>query len=114
MPSRRAVLLTLLLSAPAFSQTLARPGWVGSGMSASPWWKHAVIYQANPSGFNDIQGITKRLDYIHSLGIDALLLTPLQTDPATPRPSTPPSEPSTISTTSSTRPAATTSESSSN
>ena len=82
MPSRRAVLLTLILSAPAFSQTLARPGWVGSGMSASPWWKHAVIYQANPSGFNDIQGITKRLDYIHSLGIDALLLTPLQPDPA--------------------------------
>ena len=82
MPSRRALLLTLLLSATAFPQTLARPGWVGSGMSASPWWRHAVIYQANPSGFNDIQGLTKRLDYIHSLGADALLLTPLQPDPA--------------------------------
>ena len=82
MPSRRAFLLILCLSASALSQTLARPGWVGSGMSASPWWKHAVIYQANPHGFNDIQGITKRLDYIHSLGADALLLTPLQPDPA--------------------------------
>ncbi|HEY6376183.1 MAG TPA: alpha-amylase family glycosyl hydrolase, partial [Edaphobacter sp.] len=82
MPSRRAVLLTLLLSAPALSQTLARPGWAGSGMSANPWWKHAVIYHANPSNFNNIQGITQRLDHLHSLGVDAILLTPLQPDPA--------------------------------
>lgn len=84
MPSRRAFLLTLLLSATAFPQTLARPGWVGSGMSSSPWWKHAVIYHANPSGFNGIQGLIQRLDYIHSLGADALLLTPLLPDPTQP------------------------------
>jgi Alpha amylase, catalytic domain len=82
MPSRRAALLLILLSVPAFCQTLARPGWAGSGMSANPWWKHAIIYQSNPSSFSNIQGITKRLDHIHSLGSDALLLTPLQPDPA--------------------------------
>jgi Alpha amylase, catalytic domain len=81
--------LTLLLactlsSAPA--QTLARPGWAGSGMSADPWWKHAVVYHVNPADFSSsggspLRGLTQRLDYLHSLGIDALLLTPIQPDP---------------------------------
>jgi hypothetical protein len=82
--------LTLLLacalsSAPA--QTLARPGWLGSGMSADPWWKHAVVYHVNPADFgpsegSPLHGLTQRLDYLHSLGVDAVLLTPIQPDPA--------------------------------
>jgi len=82
--------LTLLLacalsSAPA--QTLARPGWAGSGMSADPWWKHAVVYHVNPTDFSasegsPLHGLTQRLDYLHSLGVDAVLLTPIQPDPA--------------------------------
>lgn len=77
--------LACTLSAPA--QTLARPGWVGSGMSADLWWKHAILYQIDPANFSPsataspLQGITQRLDYIHSLGVDALLLTPIQPGP---------------------------------
>jgi glycosidase len=69
----------------ARSQTLARPGWVGSGITTDLWWKRAIIYEVNPADFNPtggsgIHGVTARLDYIHSLGADAILLTPLQPD----------------------------------
>jgi hypothetical protein len=82
--------LTLLLAcalSSALAQTLARPGWAGSGMSADPWWRHAVVYHVNPADFSPsegspLHGLTQRLDYLHSLGIDALLLTPVQPDPA--------------------------------
>jgi glycosidase len=36
------------LALPASAQTLARPGWAGSGLNADPWWKQAVFYQINP------------------------------------------------------------------
>jgi glycosidase len=77
MPSPRTLLLALCLSTTALAQTLARPGWAGSGMSAEPWWKHAVIYQLDPANFseNGLKGIPTRLDYLQSLGVDAILLT---------------------------------------
>jgi Alpha amylase, catalytic domain len=80
------LLLTCALSS-APAQTLARPGWAGSGMSADPWWKHAVVYHVNPADVSPseggpLHGLTQRLDYLHSLGIDALLLTPIQPDTA--------------------------------
>ena len=77
---------TLTATVPfARSQTLARPGWVGSGITTDLWWKRAIIYEVNPADFNPIgssgiHGVTERLDYIHSLGTDAILLTPLQPD----------------------------------
>jgi Alpha amylase, catalytic domain len=90
MPTLRRLLIlslacVLSASLPALSQTLARPGWEGSGMSANLWWKHAVIYQANPRDFRTadlsaLHGLAQRLDYLQSLGIDALLLTPIQPD----------------------------------
>jgi glycosidase len=79
---------TLTAVAPlASSQTLARPGWVGSGITTDLWWKRAIIYEINPADFSPagdspLHGIAHRLDYIHSLGTDAILLTHLQTDPA--------------------------------
>ncbi|MBS1800329.1 MAG: hypothetical protein JSS95_10920 [Acidobacteria bacterium] len=72
--------LTVTLSPLSSAQTLARPGWAGSGMSAAPWWKHAVIYRADPRGFGGLHSLASHLDYIHSIGVDALLLTPLGTD----------------------------------
>jgi glycosidase len=84
-------LLTLLFAfaftASALSQTLARPGWVGSGINTDVWWKHPVIYQVNPINFNPsggsgLHGVSQHLDYIQSLGIDGLLLTTLQPDAA--------------------------------
>ncbi|WP_035348119.1 alpha-amylase family glycosyl hydrolase [Edaphobacter aggregans] len=73
-------LLVLLCASGAQAQTLARPGWVGSGMSATSWWKHGVVYQADPRGFGGLHGLAEHLDYIHSLGVDALLLSSLGGD----------------------------------
>ncbi len=69
----------------ASAQTLARPGWVGSGMNADPWWKRAVFYriaasqtdgsQATTSSQSpDYQQIAARLAALRSLSVDALLL----------------------------------------
>jgi glycosidase len=49
-------------------------------MSAAPWWKHPLIYQAAPSAFGGLHSLAGHLDYVHSLGIDALLLTSLSED----------------------------------
>ena len=54
-----------------------------------PWWKHAVIYEiyprsfqdSNGDGIGDLNGITQRLDYLHSLGVDALWLSPIYPSP---------------------------------
>lgn len=53
------------------------------------WWKNGVIYQIYPksfqdttgNGIGDLQGIIKRLDYLHHLGVDALWLTPIYVSP---------------------------------
>lgn len=72
--------------AAADAQTLAHKGWVGSGITVEPWWAGAVLYQIDPvsfqdtkgDGFGDLQGITQRLDYIQSLSVDAIVLSPFQ------------------------------------
>jgi alpha-glucosidase len=54
-----------------------------------PWWKHAVFYEiyprsfadSNGDGMGDLNGITSRLDYLKSLGVDALWLTPIYPSP---------------------------------
>ncbi|MBO6755096.1 MAG: alpha-glucosidase [Roseibium sp.] len=53
------------------------------------WWRGAVIYQiyprsfqdSNGDGIGDLGGITQRLDYIASLGVDAIWLSPFFTSP---------------------------------
>ncbi|GEM_PF-4832078 len=53
------------------------------------WWGSAVIYQLSPwsfqdsndDGIGDLQGIIQRLDYIGSLGVDAIWLTPVFVSP---------------------------------
>ncbi len=53
-------------------------------MNPLPWWKTAVFYQiyprsfadSNADGIGDFPGITAKLDYLQSLGIDALWLSP--------------------------------------
>ena len=99
-----AALFLLALALPAAAQTLARPGWAGSGLNTDPWWRQAVFYQvssspANPPGGSpaeqlqlqqsaDFKSIAARLDALHTLGVDALLVpmpplpTSLAPDPA--------------------------------
>jgi alpha-glucosidase len=53
------------------------------------WWKNAVIYEiyprsfqdSNGDGIGDLNGITKRLDYLKELGVDAIWLTPVYPSP---------------------------------
>jgi oligo-1,6-glucosidase len=53
------------------------------------WWKEAVIYQLYPRSFQDsdndgvgdLKGISQRLDYLESLGIDAIWLNPICASP---------------------------------
>ena len=53
------------------------------------WWRGAVIYQiyprsffdSNGDGIGDLPGVTARLDYVASLGVDAIWLCPFFTSP---------------------------------
>ena len=53
------------------------------------WYKNAVIYclsvatfmDANGDGVGDFQGLTRRLDYLHGLGITTIWLMPFQPSP---------------------------------
>lgn len=55
----------------------------------SNWWKRTIAYEIYPSsfqdsngdGFGDINGITSRLDYLQSLKVGALWLTPVYASP---------------------------------
>ncbi|UWZ84886.1 glycoside hydrolase family 13 protein [Occallatibacter riparius] len=57
--------------------------------SLSNWWKNAVILEiyprsfqdSNGDGIGDLNGITQRLDYLKSLGVDAIWLTPIYPSP---------------------------------
>lgn len=53
------------------------------------WWKHGVIYQiyprsfadSNADGVGDLRGICRHLDYVASLGVDAIWLSPIFKSP---------------------------------
>jgi oligo-1,6-glucosidase len=57
--------------------------------AAEPWWKSAVVYQIWPrsfadddgDGIGDLAGITSRLDYLATLGVDVLWLSPIYPSP---------------------------------
>jgi glycosidase len=92
--TKRTTIGILLLALTSLSaQTLSKRGWAGSGLTIAPWWQSAILYQIDPvsfqdskgDGFGDLRGILTRLDYLQSLGVDALLLAPLQSGPAAAR-----------------------------
>jgi alpha-glucosidase len=72
---------------PAWSETPASTS--PAAPVADPWWKHAVFYQIYPLSFQDsngdgkgdLKGITQRLDYLKTLGVDAIWLTPVYPSP---------------------------------
>jgi Alpha amylase, catalytic domain len=75
--------LSCLPSVPrARAQVLAQKNWAGSGVTVELWWRRAVYYRIDPSRFQDstgsgkgdLAGITQRLDYLQSLGVDAVIL----------------------------------------
>src|SRR6266403_5023501 len=56
-----------------------------SSSKKAPWWQKGVIYQiyvrsfkdTNGDGIGDIPGVTESLDYLKSLGVDAIWLSPV-------------------------------------
>jgi alpha-glucosidase len=56
---------------------------------ATEWWRGAAIYQiyprsfadSNSDGIGDLAGITQHLDYVASLGVDAIWISPFFTSP---------------------------------
>ncbi len=57
--------------------------------SDKKWWKEAIVYQLYPRSFKDsdgdgvgdLKGIISKLDYIKSLGIDAVWINPIYSSP---------------------------------
>jgi alpha-glucosidase len=57
--------------------------------SERDWWKNSVLYEIYPrsfqdtnrDGIGDLNGITQRLDYLKTLGVDAFWLTPIYPSP---------------------------------
>jgi len=57
--------------------------------TTQPWWRGAAIYQIYPrsfadsdgNGIGDLPGITSKLDYVASLGVDGIWLSPFFTSP---------------------------------
>ena len=53
------------------------------------WWKEAVVYQiyprsfmdSNGDGIGDLQGIIRRLDYLKTLGVDVIWMSPVYQSP---------------------------------
>jgi len=53
------------------------------------WWQGAIVYQiyprsfcdSNGDGVGDLKGITNKLDYVASLGVDAIWISPFFTSP---------------------------------
>lgn len=53
------------------------------------WWQHGVVYQiyprsfqdSNDDGIGDLRGIISRIDYLSSLGVDAVWISPIYPSP---------------------------------
>jgi alpha-glucosidase len=61
----------------------------GTPDNQHPWWERGVVYQiyprsfqdSNGDGVGDLAGIESRLDYVASLGVDAIWLSPIFPSP---------------------------------
>ncbi len=78
-------LISLLLASALSSSLRAQAPASAHGA----WYEHAVIYEIYPRSFQDtngdgvgdLNGITQRLDYLQSLGVDAIWIAPMYPSP---------------------------------
>lgn len=84
--------LFFLMWMPTGCSTIKAPNASSSASPQDPnrkWWKEAVVYQIYPrsfkdsdgDGIGDLKGILSKLDYIKSLGVDAVWLNPIYKSP---------------------------------
>jgi alpha-glucosidase len=88
---RNLALLVLMSAASVWAQSphFSAASIAGAPAASDVWWKHAVIYEIYPrsfqdstgDGIGDLNGITQRLDYLQSLGVNAIWLTPIYPSP---------------------------------
>ena len=79
----------ILLSMLSCNNSPQQPAVTASINSQKKWWKEAVVYQiyprsfkdSNGDGVGDLQGLTSKLDYVKSLGIDIVWLNPIYGSP---------------------------------
>ena len=70
-------------------QELNRLSPLENEQTQRPWWRGATIYQiyprsfadSNGDGIGDLNGITSKLEYVASLGVDAVWVSPFFTSP---------------------------------
>ena len=81
--------VTSLLAAALFfagygkAQTLARPGWAGSGIKIAQWWRSSVIVEVSPesAGEGAVLNHTRlQLGDLQTLGTDVILLRGIDAD----------------------------------
>ena len=59
------------------------------GVTPHTWWKDSTVYQIYPAsykdsngdGYGDLPGIISKLDYIHSLGVEVIWISPMFESP---------------------------------
>jgi alpha-glucosidase len=60
-----------------------------TSMENTFWWQHGIVYQIYPrsfqdstaDGIGDLEGIVRRLDYLRTLGVDAIWISPIYPSP---------------------------------
>src|SRR5512134_2432385 len=81
----------LILSACVRSTPTAVPVSTDSAPQGPlPWWREAVFYEifvrsfydTDGNGIGDFNGITRKLDYLQSLGVNAIWLMPINASPS--------------------------------
>jgi len=84
----RWMLVGVMMAVP-FSGTSVRAQSQAASGGERPWWRPSVIYEVYPrsfadsnnDGIGDLNGIASKLDYLESLGVDAIWITPCYPSP---------------------------------
>ena len=74
---------------PAVNVPSRGPRVAAGARTALPWWRRGAIYQVYPRSFadsdgdgvGDLEGLRSRLDYVASLGVEAIWLSPVFPSP---------------------------------